>query len=92
MTFAIIEWNGLDLFTEKRREGGTVANKEIDAVTVVAGAGDAPWLDLVEKMAVDRYGVVGIGAKKVSERKQDASSEERNQQDCGADGGEPPWR
>ena len=69
MTLAIIEWNGLDLFTQKRREGGTVADKKIDAVTVVGGAEAAPGLDFVEKMTVDRYVVVRPRAKQVSERK-----------------------
>ena len=76
----------MDLFTKKRYEGGTVADKEIDALTVVAGAEAAPWLDLVEKMAVDRYVVVGVGVEEFSERKQDARSEKRDQQDRGAKG------
>ena len=78
MTLAIIEWNRLYFFTEKRREGGTVADKKIDAVTIVSGAEAAPWPDLIEKMTVDRDVFGGIGVEKLSERKQDAGSEERD--------------
>lgn len=69
VAFPVIERDGLDLVTEKWREGRTIIDVDVDSNIALSGV--RPWVDLVEKMIADGDHLVGARIEEMSERYQD---------------------